>query len=446
MDFRIPFPFWPSPGPSDPRPRNERWETPDGQPIPDLRDYLNDLFAPPSDATPSEPLAPPSTDLPPLPQVPLTPISLPPPTPEAAALSAFPAHLVPVQALIRRRRPTGAAGSLERSFSQAYGVPLDMKRARKMARDKRTMRAQEIETQIPRNRMPVPTDRAMTPQEMQDAINREGRNRAEELRRMRAEEEALRRRPAQTIPNAAPPDTPRGRGGRLTPIFDPFRIAEDIGATIGEVAGEVVGEDRYGQTADEIAAAAAREKELAERLAREGEPLPGEIDGEVRFEIPQKLDRYGYKIFRPGEMQQVQPYPVWGPPQPTPQPKKSRMQRVLNRVQQMTNNPYALAGIFGLNVLGARRRSRSASQFVTPVAPVVDVDDLPLSGLTAGAVPFAGSGYNFSGGLPPSSTASCDCRPKKRGPKRRCLERAQVAWRTGRYKGKLAGTRCVRWE
>ena len=190
-----------------------------------------------------------------------------------------------------------------------------------MARDTRTMRAQEIETQIPRNRMPVPTDRAMTPQEMQDAINREGRNRAEELRRMRAEEEALRRRPAQTIPNAAPPDTPR-RGGRLTPIFDPFRIAEDIGATIGEVAGEVVGEDRYGQTADEIAAAAAREKELAERLAREGEPLPGEIDGEVRFEIPQKLDRYGYKIFRPGEMQQVQPYPVWGPPQPTPQPKK----------------------------------------------------------------------------------------------------------------------------
>lgn len=34
--------------------------------------------------------------------------------------------------------------------------------------------------------------------------------------------------------------------------------------------------------------------------------------------------------------------------------------------------------------------------------------------------------------------------PKRRKPARKCLERAQVEWRTGRYKGKIAGTKCVR--
>jgi hypothetical protein len=37
----------------------------------------------------------------------------------------------------------------------------------------------------------------------------------------------------------------------------------------------------------------------------------------------------------------------------------------------------------------------------------------------------------------------CNCQ-KRSGKKRKCLERAQLSWRSGRKKGKPAGSRCVR--
>lgn len=45
---------------------------------------------------------------------------------------------------------------------------------------------------------------------------------------------------------------------------------------------------------------------------------------------------------------------------------------------------------------------------------------------------------------PPTRTANCECPPKRKSRKRKCLERGQVEWRTGRYKGKVAGTKCIR--
>lgn len=309
------------------------------------------------------------------------------------------------------------------------------------------MRAQ-VETPIDPRSVPVLEGRAQNPREFEGALREEGRRQTQEQA-----DEAVRRRArergATQVPNAAPPDRATRRGQRLYPIFDPFSAAEQIGATIGEVAGEVVGENRYGQTEAEVAAAAAREKELAERRRAEGRPLPGEVAGEVRFEIPNKIDpRTGRRIPRAGEMQVFDPYPVWGPPQPAPPPpKRNRLQRALSRVQAVTSNRWAQLGVLGLGVLGSKRkrsaRSTLQSQTVTPVTfPDVETVDA----FTPADVPFSAAG--FGGTFTPSRNVAgnCDCKPKRKGPKRRCLERAQVAWRTGRYKGKLAGTRCVRWE
>lgn len=51
---------------------------------------------------------------------------------------------------------------------------------------------------------------------------------------------------------------------------------------------------------------------------------------------------------------------------------------------------------------------------------------------------FAVSGFGGAG-----SAAYCARTP--RGPRRKCLERAPVAWRSGQRKGKAAGTKCIRY-
>jgi hypothetical protein len=60
--------------------------------------------------------------------------------------------------------------------------------------------------------------------------------------------------------------------------------------------------------------------------------------------------------------------------------------------------------------------------------------------------PFEPLGVPYIQPAATTSTNLCKCKPKRRGPQRKCLERGQVNWRTGRYKGKLAGTKCIRWE
>lgn len=309
------------------------------------------------------------------------------------------------------------------------------------------MRAQEVGTQIDPRSLPVPVDRGQTPQEMQDAVNREGRNRAEELRRLRAEEEALRRRPAQQVPNAPPPDRPR-RGGRLFPVFDPFALASEIGKIIGEEAGAAYGEEKYGQTPAEVEAANRRERELRERVLEQERqldmPMPPIPPRRQPPATPRGIEAYGAvqgggRVMRPIPQMTI----------PPPAPKRSRAQRALHQIQRVTSNPWAQLGVFGLGLLGGRRRSQNVLPTLLPLQDELGdaIDAPPATAVSPnlGIYPFSSAGFGY-GGPPPTTTAGCDCKPKRKGPKRRCLERAQVAWRTGRYKGKLAGTRCVRWE
>lgn len=312
-----------------------------------------------------------------------------------------------------------------------------------MARNKRTMRAQEPDLENlrrqagidPRN-LPVPREQVITQEDYNRAIDDEVRRRARE-------------RGATDVPNAPPPSRRRVRTGvGVGAIFDPFALAEDFGA----IAGEAVGEAANRVPEDEQRRREAAERELARRQRENAAPFPDEIlrngvpTGEVVFRIPPKLTPRGDPV---GGMMRP---PVFNPAPPAPPAprKRNRVQRALHQIQRVTSNPWAQLGIFGLGVLGGRKRSRNA---LSPLA-LSSSDDFvtqsPLDSLTpinAGALPFSSSGFNYGGGGTPTATATaCGCKPKKRGPKRRCLERAQVAWRSGRYKGKLAGTRCVRWE
>jgi hypothetical protein len=97
---------------------------------------------------------------------------------------------------------------------------------------------------------------------------------------------------------------------------------------------------------------------------------------------------------------------------------------------------YAGLGALALGLIGAGRRATSSARAPTPTStPTVPNPLTPFEPL---GVPY----------IQPSATTSnlCKCKPKRRGPQRKCLERGQVNWRTGRYKGKLAGTKCIRWE
>lgn len=80
---------------------------------------------------------------------------------------------------------------------------------------------------------------------------------------------------------------------------------------------------------------------------------------------------------------------------------------------------------------------------VSPVINVAPAGTAPLTAvqqraLSSGAPPLI---------LSPGSTTQCECPPKKKkGPRKKCLEWAQISWRSGRYKGKPAGRKCVRRE
>jgi hypothetical protein len=73
---------------------------------------------------------------------------------------------------------------------------------------------------------------------------------------------------------------------------------------------------------------------------------------------------------------------------------------------------------------------------VAPISAPVPVPTTPGPGTAPNVGSFALGSYS-------GPVGDCGCGP--RGPRRKCLERAPVAWRSGRNKGKAAGSKCVRY-
>jgi len=238
------------------------------------------------------------------------------------------------------------------------------------------------------------------------------------------------------------------------------RAAAARGARTG-IAGVIIGALEPGmlgsgeltpQQRDEVA------REVAEREARRQAQIEG-----LQVEIPP--NKYGFPQRRlPGgeasvERRAAAPYPlpfpkVSLPPVPAapnpigPYTPPSRLQRVLRKVQTVTSNPFARLATLGLGVLSSSRSRSSQTVPAVSLLPPGLVTPEPLTPFNTGSVPFVAGQPTYSVPQRPSGSATqrCDCKPKKRGPKRRCLERGQVQWRSGRYKGKPAGSRCIRWE
>ena len=94
-----------------------------------------------------------------------------------------------------------------------------------------------------------------------------------------------------------------------------------------------------------------------------------------------------------------------------------------------------LGAIFAVNVIANRAgRSGGGSSFV-----------IPPPAITNTVAPAATQAPLIVGGYAGGFSSGAYCEPRPRGPRRKCLERAPVAWRAGRNKGKAAGSKCLRY-
>jgi hypothetical protein len=124
-----------------------------------------------------------------------------------------------------------------------------------------------------------------------------------------------------------------------------------------------------------------------------------------------------------------------------PAPKPTALQRLLNP------NPKTLANVKALGAALDKLRKKPtvpAEVAATLPAPgnVAPIPATPIAALPSTSYYPIGSALSSSSRV---SSAACSCGPKKkRGPARKCLERAAVVYKTGRYKGKAAGSRCIR--
>jgi len=127
-------------------------------------------------------------------------------------------------------------------------------------------------------------------------------------------------------------------------------------------------------------------------------------------------------------------------PKPTPFSGKAIVQRAAQQAATVRASRGTLAqrlaqvsplvGLAGLIPLG----SRKPGTFATP-ASTLPVAQAATTTLLLGSSPLASSAGH---------DANCSCK-RKRGVQRKCLERAGVVYKTGRYKGKAAGTKCLRY-
>lgn len=121
-----------------------------------------------------------------------------------------------------------------------------------------------------------------------------------------------------------------------------------------------------------------------------------------------------------------------GPPAPTSQPPRNVAPPRTGLPRAVLPVGIALGGLMLIGLLGRKRGSPSPSSSAS-------------SGLSSGSqtTPQTGVAALLVGGVQGASSGGY-CTPAPRGPKRKCLERAPVAWRAGRNKGKAAGSKCVR--
>jgi hypothetical protein len=95
----------------------------------------------------------------------------------------------------------------------------------------------------------------------------------------------------------------------------------------------------------------------------------------------------------------------------------------------------------GLGVAGLAGRSSSSSpvpQYSLGVADALTVGNV--------AAQSSGAPFPFGAGGWGTSTSTGECTPPKRGPRRKCLQRAPVKFSAGPKKGKAAGSKCLRFS
>lgn len=113
----------------------------------------------------------------------------------------------------------------------------------------------------------------------------------------------------------------------------------------------------------------------------------------------------------------------------------TRVRRLIrDRLQEI------ILGTVGVGIISSLRRGSSAPPTVNIGQPRLTVGGAPQPLTRVETLPLTFAQTS------PTLQGLCECPPKKKRKRRKCLERAQVEWRTGRFKGKLAGTKCVRFS
>lgn len=138
-----------------------------------------------------------------------------------------------------------------------------------------------------------------------------------------------------------------------------------------------------------------------------------------------------------------------GPPPPNPVAPSPTAGLRKGFFGRMTSSQLRKAALFGslIGLAAVRGRRTSATGSVTTTTPGGGIGLTPVltpgssTPTTSSPFPTIVSGGSWSSG---SAEDPCGCK-RRRGKARKCLERATVAWKTGRKKGSSAGSKCLRW-
>jgi hypothetical protein len=227
-----------------------------------------------------------------------------------------------------------------------------------------------------------------------------------------------------------------GAGVLLPRVLGPVVGAISIGSMLPEGTTAKVKDailNAYGRPGGQQQAAAKRAADALQPIKVTAKKLPGGTAAANKV-----LDEYKRGIYEAVPRQ----IPKYKPPAAAPKP--TALQRLLNP------NPKTLANVKALGAALDKLRKKAAPAAIdSPSLPALPAT--PTITNTPGITNIPGTTYYPIGSAltassrVSSSSSACSCGPKKkRGPARKCLERAAVVYKTGRYKGKAAGSRCIR--